>query len=147
MATQVKSQPAVTLFRGFNGKGFYVWSPFVNKLEASFRFAGLQYATGCGSPTTAPRGKIPYIQVATLESSTKPRLIGDSALIVSEFIEQGILENLNTKLSPAEQAIDLAIQALLEDKLYFYMVRRIFFSGLGISLYSPHPYSELRALD
>jgi len=41
-------------------------------------------------------------------------------------VEEGRLEDLNAKLSPTERAMDLAIRALLEDKLYFYQVRTYF---------------------
>ena len=37
-------------------------------------------------------------------------------------VEDGVLDELNAKLSPTEKAHDLALSALLENKLYFYQV-------------------------
>ncbi|KAJ4302005.1 hypothetical protein N0V88_002136 [Collariella sp. IMI 366227] len=118
--------PALTLHRGFPARACYVWSPFSNKLEARLRMAGLRYKLGAGSPMKAPRGKIPYVEAATTqdaESKPKQQLLGDSGLIVRKFVEDGHMADLNASLTPAERAKDLAVRALLEDKLYFYQVR------------------------
>jgi hypothetical protein len=40
----------IIVFRGFKDPGVHVWSPFVNKLEARLRFAGLSYRVEPGSP-------------------------------------------------------------------------------------------------
>jgi hypothetical protein len=48
--------------------------------------------------------------------------LGDSTLIISKLEDDGLLDDLNSKLSPVEKANDLALRALLEDKLYFYQV-------------------------
>ncbi|KAJ5089206.1 hypothetical protein N7532_007890 [Penicillium argentinense] len=114
MAASLKS---ITVFRGFPEKGCYTWSPFVNKLEARLRFDNIAYKVDTGSPLKAPRGKVPYI---TLERDVKTESLGDSALITKSFIEAGSLTDLNARLSPVEKAQDLALKALLEDKLYFY---------------------------
>ena len=37
-------------------------------------------------------------------------------------MEDGVLEDLNARLSPVERAYDAALTALLEDKVYFYQV-------------------------
>jgi len=49
------------------------------------------------------------------------------------LIEWDILPNINAKVSPAVKAQDLAIRALLEEKLYFYHV-------CGVSLLSSHDF-------
>ncbi|KAL1971165.1 hypothetical protein VTN77DRAFT_116 [Rasamsonia byssochlamydoides] len=115
----LKSQPSITLYRGFPGSGTYVWSPFVTKLEARLRFAGLSYRTEAGSLGQAPRGKIPYIAI-TRNESEPAALLADSQIISDQLAAEGVLPDLNSKLSPAEKAHDLALRALLEDKLYFY---------------------------
>jgi hypothetical protein len=46
--------------------------------------------------------------------------LADSALITRKFIDDGTTEDLNAALLPTERAKDLAVRALLEDKLYFY---------------------------
>jgi hypothetical protein len=125
MASHLKNHPSITLYRGFKGSGAYVWSPFVNKLEARFRFAELPYRIDCGSPLQGPRGKIPYIGISPPESQDPPRFLGDSTLIITKLVEEGVLEDVNAKLSPTERATDLALRALLEDKLYFYQVSNV----------------------
>lgn len=121
------SLPKFTLYRGFAPTPNHVWSPFVNKLETRLRLGGItSYTLETGNPRQAPRGKIPYI---SLPDSFSPRgggggqLLGDTALITANFIREGVLRDLNAGLSPAEAAQDLAIRALCEDKLYFYLTR------------------------
>jgi glutathione S-transferase len=46
--------------------------------------------------------------------------MGDSAIILKHLIETNAAADLNADLSAAERGQDLAIRALLEDKLYFY---------------------------
>ncbi|KKK12783.1 hypothetical protein P175DRAFT_0433330 [Aspergillus ochraceoroseus IBT 24754] len=109
--------PNLIIYRGWFNPGLYVWSPFVIKLEARLRFANIPYKTAVGSVRTAPRGKIPYIEINDEGSSS---CIGDSTLIIKHLIERNILADLNGKLSPANKTHDLALRALCEDKLYFY---------------------------
>jgi len=117
-----KSQPDIVLYTGFEGSGSHSWSPFVTKLETRLRFAGVKYRTAAGSPRAAPRGKIPYVAIRQSDAGAET-LLGDSALIIEKLVADGIVDDLNAHLSPAEQANDFALQALLEDKLYFYQVR------------------------
>ncbi|KAK5992311.1 Failed axon connections-like-like protein [Cladobotryum mycophilum] len=109
--------PNVVLYRGFPSKGTYVWSPFVIKLEARLRFAGLRYHVEQGSTSKAPRGKVPYLEIAHGGESVS---IGDSSLIVKHLIEADVCEDLNAKLSPSDRARDATLRAFLEDKLYFF---------------------------
>jgi len=106
----------MTLYRGWKEEGNYVWSPFVTKIEFRLRFAGIAYITDVGSVTTAPKGKIPYIEISQGDR------LGDSTLIIKHLVEKGYVEDINTKLSPQNRAYDLALRALLEEKLYFYHV-------------------------
>ncbi len=101
-----------------------MWSPFVNKLEARLRFAGLSYRTEAGSLSQAPRGKIPYVALAKTNADSQA-MLGDSTLIVEKLVENEVTDDFNDKLSPTEKAHDLALRALLEDKLYFYQVGRV----------------------
>lgn len=114
------TQPSLVVYRGFPGSGIYIWSPFVTKLEARLRFAGLSYRTEVGSKSQSPRDKLPYISIS--QPNSTPIKLSDSTLIVAKFIQDGLLDDLNAKLSPADKAHDLAIRALLEDKLCFYQV-------------------------
>lgn len=121
--TSTLKNPTITLHRGFESKGVYVYSPFVNKLEARFRFAGLSYLTDCGSVLKAPKGKVPYIGISNPdEPHTPPKFLGDSTLIIAKLVEDGVIKDMNVRLTPAEQAHDLALRALLEEKLNFYQV-------------------------
>jgi Glutathione S-transferase N-terminal domain len=123
MTTAHKPTTGITLYRGFQGSGAYVWSPFVNKLEARLRFAGLSYSSEAGSPMKAPRGKIPYVKISKPDAENEtPTLLGDSSLIIGHLMDEGLLEDLNATISPADKAHDAALRALLEDKLYFYQV-------------------------
>ncbi|KAI0161780.1 putative glutathione S-transferase [Hypoxylon sp. FL1284] len=112
-------QPDITLFRGWKDTGRHVWSPYVIKLEARLRFAGVRYATAIGSPKTAPKGKIPYLEFRR-PASASPLLLSDSSLIVKSLVALDALPDLNGGLGPAERSHDMALRALLEDKLYFY---------------------------
>lgn len=112
----------ITVYRGFPATANYVWSPFVTKLEARLRFAGLSYDLEQGSLLKAPRGKIPYMSIATSKDNSEPEFLSDTQLISDQLTENGILPDLNEHLSPAEKTMDQALRALLEDKLYFYNV-------------------------
>ncbi|KAK2789708.1 hypothetical protein FQN53_001464 [Emmonsiellopsis sp. PD_33] len=124
LSAPMSQQPKLTLYRGWQDRGKYVWSPFVIKIEARLRFSGIKYDIDCGSPRTGPKGKIPYIEIQEPESdsndSLKPTSMGDSTLIIKHLVSRGTLSDLNEKLDLPDQANDLAIRALLEDKLYFY---------------------------
>ncbi|OHE99502.1 hypothetical protein CORC01_05302 [Colletotrichum orchidophilum] len=119
MSTPVKSQLHLVLYRGFPVSNAYVWSPFVTKLEARLRFAKLQFRTDQGSMSKAPRGKIPYIEIAH-PNQDPPTSLGDTSLIIQRLIDDGVCQDLNETLSPIVRAQDAAIRALLEDKLAFY---------------------------
>ncbi len=51
--------------------------------------------------------------------------MGDSTLIIKHLVDDGSMEDLNAKLDPVEKSYDLALRALLEDKLYWYQVGRV----------------------
>ena len=116
------ASPSVTVFRGFPSSASYVWSPFATKLEARLRFAGLAYKTEQGAPPKGPRGKIPYIAISKT-GDTALETVSDTTLISNKLVADGLAEDLNGKVTATEKAQDLAIRALLEDKLYFYQVR------------------------
>lgn len=103
-----------TVFRGSPATNAYVWSPFVTKLEARLRFASVPYTVSAGSPRSAPKGKIPYVQFEDGDS------LGDSTFIIKRLVSDGVLNDINAPLSAVQRAQDLAIRALLEDKVYFY---------------------------
>lgn len=110
--------PAVTVFRGFPSAAKYTWSPFVTKLESRLRFANIPYRVEAGSIPKAPRGKVPYVSID--DGNQSPQTLPDSTLIIQALIENGWIDDLNHKVAPMEQAQDMALKALLEDRLYFY---------------------------
>lgn len=115
-----KAPDSLTVYRGETSTNCFVWSPFVTKLEARLRFDAIAYKVGGGSPKSAPRGKIPYVEVQDAQATEQ---MGDTTLIVRRFIEAGTATDLNHKLTPAQRAHDAAIRALLEEKVYFYALR------------------------
>lgn len=136
MTSNSETPPRITLFRGWLDQGKHVWSPFVVKVEARLRFAGIRYATDAGSPLHAPKGKIPYLEfrgplpsgaveassIRQDENSDPVVSIADSGLIIKTLVRSGVLPDLNAGLSAKDKALDLGLRATLEDKLYFYHV-------------------------
>ncbi|KAI5861902.1 hypothetical protein GGS23DRAFT_611026 [Durotheca rogersii] len=120
MAAEDAAAPRITVFRGWDAAGAHVWSPYVVKLEARLRFAGVPYTVSGGSLRAAPRGKIPYVEFRAEGSSAPAQRLGDSALIARALVDRGVLPDLAAPLPPPRRALDLALRALLEDKLYFY---------------------------
>ncbi len=113
----------ITLFRGWSDKGCYVWSPFVTKLELRLRFSNVSYQTAAGSVRAAPTGKIPYVEVREKDQPSLPTsAVGDSTLIAKYLTERGIIDDLNANLDASVKAQDLAMRALVEDRLYFFNV-------------------------
>lgn len=119
------SPKSLTLYRGWDEPGCYVWSCFVTKVEARLRFAGLKYRSEAGSVQKAPRGKIPYLELSS-DSAIQPTTLSDSTIIISNLVDDGLLPDLNASLSPSNRAHDLGLRSLLEDKWYFYQVSHLF---------------------
>ncbi len=121
MSDPEASKAGLTVFRGWSGSGYYVWSPFVIKLEFRLRLGNVPYAVAAGSTSAAPKKKIPYVELQ--RSDEAPLVIGDSSLIVKRMVEFGRLDELHADDDASRRAQDLAMRALLEDKLYFFSVR------------------------
>lgn len=125
------TEPSITIFRGWEDFGKHVWSPFVIKLEARLRFAGVKYTVDVGSPKTAPKGKIPYVEfnhapaAAGTGASEGKTQLSDSTFIIKALSERGVLPDAGAGLSPTQRSHDIALRALLEDKLYFYHVSAV----------------------
>lgn len=107
----------IVLHRGADSRGAFVWSPFVTKLEFRFRYSKIAYEAGSGIPKSGPTGKIPYIEVNSTGVPTET--LGDTAFITKRFIGKGLMPDLNADISRRDAGQDLAIKALLEDKLTF----------------------------
>ncbi|KAK4096931.1 hypothetical protein N658DRAFT_435135 [Parathielavia hyrcaniae] len=118
------ASPTISLFRGFPVDTSYTPSPFVNKLELRLRLGGVCYHVEEGSISRAPRGRIPYVKhepaAAGANSQSHVEMLPDSTLIPRKLIEYNYMDDLNAALTPAERAKDLAVRALVEEKVYFY---------------------------
>jgi hypothetical protein len=130
--TENMKNPALTVFRGFPVTNAHAWSPFSTKLEARLRFNSVPYRLGSGSPPSAPKKKIPYIEVDSGEDGGQKQSMGDTSLIIRHLIAEGQLNDLNEKLTPPQRAHDLAIRSMMEDKLYFYGVREKWFDNYEV---------------
>lgn len=117
LAMASKSQPSITLYRGWDEKGRYVWSPFVTKVEFRLRTSNASYTNAIGSTRSGPRGKIPYVEVT--RPNQESECLADSTLILKDLSERGLIIDVNARLTPSERGRDLAIRALMEDKLCF----------------------------
>ena len=114
----LKTQQRIAIYRGADLPSQYTWSPFVSKLELRCRLSGLKYVCEIGFPPSGPTGKIPYAEVTV---PGQPSVwLADSTLIAKDFVSKGLLPDLNSGLSAKEKGHDLAIRALMEDKLAFY---------------------------
>ncbi|KAF2242443.1 hypothetical protein BU26DRAFT_524558 [Trematosphaeria pertusa] len=110
-------KPNITLYRGWDESGRYVWSPFVTKVEFRLRTSEAPYTCAVGSTRSGPKGKIPYVELMTPNNPTE--CLADSSLIIKDFSDRGLITDVNARLSPAERGQDLAVRALMEDKLCF----------------------------
>lgn len=114
----LKTEQRIAIYRGADLPNQYTWSPFVSKLEFRCRLSGLKYIPDIGFPPSGPKGKIPYAELAL---PGQPSVwLSDSTLIAKDFVRKGLLTDLNSGLSSFDKAHDLAIRALMEDKLAFY---------------------------
>jgi glutathione S-transferase len=105
----------ITLFQFAPSFGLRNPSPFCLKLETYLRMVELPYTVevpqGLGK---APKGKLPYIQDGE-------KIIADSTLVV-DYLKATYGDRLDQDLPPAEQAIALAMQRLIEENLYWALV-------------------------
>lgn len=132
-------QPQLIVHRGTDRPGLYAWSPFVTKVEFRLRLSNLPYTCGSEGPASGPKGKvsprgrhpldeqtltdgkIPWIELSN--AGQNPEILSDSSLISRALIEKGLVHDLNAPLTAKERGQDMAIRAMLEDKLFFYNVR------------------------
>ncbi len=86
-------------------------SAFCVKLEMYLRMAEIPYERAEGDPRSAPKGKVPWIEVDDF-------VLGDSAFII-DYLKQQHGDPLDGQLTPRQQAEGHAIRRMLEDNLYF----------------------------
>jgi len=65
--------------------------------------------------------QIPWVELPVPEQP--PEVLADSTLIPKSLIANNIMDELNARLSPKDRAHDLAIRAMMEEKLFYYNIR------------------------
>ncbi len=100
------------IFYGFGSAfGLPDPSPFVMKSEVQLKMADVPYRFERAAPPSAPKGKIPFIQVGA-------HRVGDSTFIRAH-IEKAHGFDFDKGLSAEQRAQAWAIERMLEDHLYF----------------------------
>lgn len=90
-------------------------SPFVLKLEAYLRLAGLDYkTTEVTDPRKAPKGKLPYI----IDGG---KTIADSSHCIA-YLKEKYGDPLGKGLTAEQHAIGHAVKTMLEERTYWTMV-------------------------
>lgn len=90
-------------------------SPFVTKMDVLMKMSGVPYQSAVGDFRQAPKGKMPFI----VEDGVK---IGDSTLI-RLHLENKHGVDFDKHLSPSEKGVAWAVEKMLEDNLYWIIVR------------------------
>lgn len=96
-------------------------SPFCCKIETYLRFAGIDYEMEAVLPTSAPKGKLPYIVDHDIT-------LADSRFIVLHL--KSSYQDLDNGLTDTDWAIAVAMQRLIEEHLFW------------IALYSRWQYTD-----
>ncbi len=90
-------------------------SPFVLKLEAYLRLAGVEYTTTeVMDPRKAPKGKLPYIRDGN-------QTIADSSFCIL-YLKDKYGDPLGENLTAEQHAVGHAVQTMLEERTYWVLV-------------------------
>ncbi len=102
----------ITLYQFQPAFGLPNPSSFCLKVETYLKMTGVPYQVAADADIRkAPKGKLPYIQDGD-------RTIADSNFII-DHLKQTYGDPLDQHLTPAEHAIALAFQRLMEENLYW----------------------------
>ena len=85
-------------------------SHFCCKIETYLRMTGIEYDIKTTLPLLAPKGKLPYIEDGDLK-------LADSRFIIRYL--KAKYKDLDEGLTPAESALSLAMQRLIEEHLFW----------------------------
>ncbi|MEO8767614.1 MAG: glutathione S-transferase family protein [Nitrosospira sp.] len=85
-------------------------SHFCCKIETYLRMTGIEYNIKTTLPLFAPKGKLPYIEDGDLK-------LADSRFIIQHL--KAKYKDLDEGLTPAEAALSLAMQRLIEEHLFW----------------------------
>ncbi len=90
-------------------------SPFVTKADVTLKMSGIPFKTSAGDLRRAPKGKLPFIEDGG-------EFIGDSTLI-RLHLEKKYGVDFDKSLAPSEKGTAWAVEKMLEDNLYWAIVR------------------------
>ncbi|HET7062067.1 MAG TPA: glutathione S-transferase family protein [Nitrosospira sp.] len=100
----------LTLYQFERTWGIPNLSHFCCKTETYLRMAGIEYAIKTTLPLAAPKGKLPYIEDGDLK-------LADSRFIIEHLKTR--YRDLDVELTPAEAALSLGMQRLIEEHLFW----------------------------
>jgi len=121
------------------GSGLMNLSPFCMKVEVFVRLAGLEYrCINDATPLRAPKGKLPVLRDAGT-------VVPDSAAIVA-YLQQRYASRMPAALAVPETASHLALRRLIEDHLYFAMLRLRWIDDAGWAFTKPAFFGGLPPL-
>ena len=111
----MKPAAPITLYAFGPAFGMPDPSPFVMKTETQLKMAGLPYEKDFTGFATAPKGKLPYIK----DGAT---IVADSVFI-RRYLEETYGVDLDQGLDKHERALAWAIERMLEDNLYWVLLK------------------------
>jgi hypothetical protein len=111
-------KPLLTVYTFDRDHKAYSFGAFVTKLHFRLRYGGIPYVDGEGTRNQAPKSKIPYVKF-----EETGELMGDSSFITRRLVDMGAIEDLNKDLSPEKKAEDFCLRSMIEDRMYYYLVR------------------------
>ncbi len=113
-----ETKPYLTVFSYDLVHDEYSFTYFTAKLRFRLRHGGVAYVDGAASRSQSPKSKVPYVRF-----EETGELMGDSSLITQRLVDDGKLEDLNAGLSPADRAKDFCLRSMVEDRMYYLLVR------------------------
>lgn len=125
----MSTPPLLTLYHYGSTADLPDLSPFCIKLETWLRLSQIPYERRLGNPFKAPHGKLPYIRI-------DGQYMADSTLIIKHLEAKGHA-TLDQGLSAQQRASARAWQSLLEEHLYFALVRQRWQRPQGWAIYAP----------
>ncbi|XP_046551638.1 failed axon connections homolog isoform X4 [Haliotis rubra] len=110
-----KDYPRDTVILHQAGRAHYAPSmtPFAVKLETYLRIAKIPFQNVHGRQRSS-KGKFPWIEYNGLE-------VADSSLCI-KFLNKKLGVDLNRNLSPADRGVVQAMQTMVEDHLYWFLI-------------------------
>lgn len=100
----------LTIYGFGSAFGLVDMGPFVVKVAAWCRLAGVEYALKQGDPRKAPKAKLPYVD----DDGT---IVADSTAIIAHLSKKH--RDLDAGLSDRDRAVATAFKAMVEEHLYF----------------------------